>query len=96
MYDVSSVVRFELARLISELKQKDLAEVLCSSSFNQLELGLVDIIDLLFEIEQEYFIHIPNKYLINSLEDIVSLICGNSFPELFSYKSNAAIKALCF
>ncbi|PRY06400.1 hypothetical protein CLV24_12719 [Pontibacter ummariensis] len=96
MYDVSSLVRFELARLISKRRQKDLSQVLYSSSFSQLELGLVDVIDLLFEIEQQYFIHVPDKYLVHSLEDVVSLICGNSAPEPFSYQSSAAGKALCF
>ncbi|MCC9137551.1 hypothetical protein ACFSKU_15600 [Pontibacter silvestris] len=96
MYDVRSVIRFELARLISSLKGKDLTKMLFSSSFSELELGIVDVIDLMYEVEREYFIHVPDKYLINSLEDVVSVICGNSSSETFLYTSSAPAKAFWY
>ncbi|WP_026464099.1 hypothetical protein [Adhaeribacter aquaticus] len=87
MYDVRNVIRFELAQLVSGYRQVELCKVLFSQSFQQLELGLVDVVDFLKVIEKIYQIQIPNKGLIHSIEDLVSLICGdNLVANLFTSK----------
>lgn len=95
MYDVRNLLRFEVARLISSLKHRDLVQVLCSTSFSELELGIVDVIDLLYEVEKKYAVHVPDKYLISSLEDIASLLYNSSSPVLLSYPGSVPAQSMC-
>ncbi|MCC9169091.1 hypothetical protein [Pontibacter harenae] len=83
MFDVHSTVRFEVAQIVCKLYDRDLIQVLSSSSFSQLELGIVDVLEILYEVEQEYNIYFSDKYLFSSLEDIVSVICGENVLNSF-------------
>jgi acyl carrier protein len=74
MYDYFSEIRFKIARVVSIQKNAALSIVLTSTSFEQLDIDLLDLVEILMKVEKIYGIVIPDEVDLKSLEDLVEYV----------------------
>lgn len=75
-YDAQVAAR--VLRIIADNQRKDLSLVTVASSFEELGIDSMDAVNIVFAIENEFNVNVPDEEMknIRSVRDIVEGVCG--------------------